>query len=271
MFNEFENMNSGSDNYSERDRLEIDDKGKKLGDKKQQKREQQMNDFNSNPRRGFGGGRGSGFGGGNRGGGSFLWGLIILLIVGGLIYVPIAAKNGTLPKPLRSLLNNDAQSNADNFMNDVQKFKKDSDKKFNSRGENYEEDSKPTFYDTNPLYDQKLIGEQSDLEYMVIVYTGDNELDKPFIDWVQTYEKETPKKDRFKIYRINMELAVDNYYVQDAISDDNYNLNYVPLLMIFHTPDKHKRLLDSIVKDPNQLEKVPDYLDGLMKEDNANR
>lgn len=272
--NPFGDMNSNNnDGYSERERLEIDNDGKKLGQKKQEKREEQMNNYSSNSRgrsRGFG--KGGGFRGGSGGGGSsFLAILVALAIIGGLIYIPISAKNGTLPKPLRSFLNMDAQANADKFLNDVQKFKKETDKKFEHMGDpDYEEKVKPHFYDVNPLFNGDYITNQVDMEYFVFVYTGDKELDQPFIDWIETYEAENPK-NAYKIYRISLDLALDNPEIESALTNEDYSLDLVPLLTIHHTPVKNQKTLDSVIKDSKHLEKVIPYMDKLMEESNDNR
>lgn len=276
MFDDFGNMNSNPNNnndsgFSERDRLEIDSSGKKRGKQLQNKRQEQMEQFQNNSKRGmFGGNRGSG---GFKGqGGSWLSVIVAIAIIAGLIYLPISYKNGTLPNPLRSLLNNDPQANADKFMNDVQKFKKDGDIAYENRwSDDYDEATAKSFYDVNPLYNSDYMGNQVDAEYVVMVYTGNEELDKPFIDWIENYEKNTDKKTMYKIYRIPFELAQDNFYVQEATEDENYNITEKPLFMIYHSPSKDKKVLDSIIDDSSHLDKFLDYMKELVDTDNANR
>lgn len=276
MFDDFGNMNSNPNNnndsgFSERDRLEIDSSGNKRGKQLQNKRQEQMEQFQNNSKRGmFGGNRGSG---GFKGqGGSWLSVIVAIAIIAGLIYLPISYKNGTLPNPLRSLLNNDPQANADKFMNDVQKFKKDGDIAYENRwSDDYDEATAKSFYDVNPLYNSDYMGNQVDAEYVVMVYTGNEELDKPFIDWIDNYEKNTDKKTMYKIYRIPFELAQDNFYVQEATEDENYNITEKPLFMIYHSPSKDKKVLDSIIDDSSHLDKFLDYMKELVDTDNANR
>lgn len=276
MFDDFGNMNSNPNNnndsgFSERDRLEIDSSGNKRGKQLQNKRQEQMEQFQNNSKRGmFGGNRGSG---GFKGqGGSWLSVIVAVAIIAGLIYLPISYKNGTLPNPLRSLLNNDPQANADKFMNDVQKFKKDGDIAYENRwSDDYDEATAKSFYDVNPLYNSDYMGNQVDAEYVVMVYTGNEELDKPFIDWIENYEKNTDKKTMYKIYRIPFELAQDNFYVQEATEDENYNITEKPLFMIYHSPSKDKKVLDSIIDDSSHLDKFLDYMKELVDTDNANR
>lgn len=276
MFDDFGNMNSNPNNnndsgFSERDRLEIDSSGNKRGKQLQNKRQEQMEQFQNNSKRGmFGGNRGSG---GFKGqGGSWLSVIVAISIIAGLIYLPISYKNGTLPNPLRSLLNNDPQANADKFMNDVQKFKKDGDIAYENRwSDDYDEATAKSFYDVNPLYNSNYMGNQVDAEYVVMVYTGNEELDKPFIDWIENYEKNTDKKTMYKIYRIPFELAQDNFYVQEATEDENYNITEKPLFMIYHSPSKDKKVLDSIIDDSSHLDKFLDYMKELVDTDNANR
>lgn len=276
MFDDFGNMNSNPNNnndsgFSERDRLEIDSSGNKRGKQLQNKRQEQMEQFQNNSKRGmFGGNRGSG---GFKGqGGSWLSVIVAIAIIAGLIYLPISYKNGTLPNPLRSLLNNDPQANADKFMNDVQKFKKDGDIAYENRwSDDYDEATAKSFYDVNPLYNSDYMGNQVDAEYVVMVYTGNEELDKPFIDWIENYEKNTDKKTMYKIYRIPFELAQDNFYVQEATEDENYNITEKPLFMIYHSPSKDKKVLDSIIDDSSHLDKFLDYMKELVDTDNANR
>ena len=276
MFDDFGNMNSNPNNnndsgFSERERLEIDSSGNKRGKQLQNKRQEQMEQFQNNSKRGmFGGNRGSG---GFKGqGGSWLSVIVAIAIIAGLIYLPISYKNGTLPNPLRSLLNNDPQANADKFMNDVQKFKKDGDTAYENRwSDDYDEATTKSFYDVNPLYNSDYMGNQVDAEYVVMVYTGNEELDKPFIDWIENYEKNTDKKTMYKIYRIPFELAQDNFYVQEATEDENYNITEKPLFMIYHSPSKDKKVLDSIIDDSSHLDKFLDYMKELVDTDNANR
>lgn len=277
MFNDdFNNMNSNPENgYSERDRLEINQSGDKRGKQQSDKRQEQRDKYNQqmNGRGGrfnkFGRNRGNG---GGRGGGSWLGVFLALCVVGGLIYLPIAYKNGTLPNPLRSLVGAKPQDNADKFLNDVQKFKKEGDKAYENRwSEDYEENTKKTFYDVNPLFNADYMGGQVEPEYVVMVYTGNDELDKPFIDWIEKYEKETPKKDRYKIYRISFELAQENMYVQEAVTDKDYNITEKPLFMIYNTPEKNKKVLDSIIAEKNHLDNVVQYMDDMVSRANANR
>lgn len=274
MFDDFNNMQSNPNNdsgYSERDRLEIDSDGKKRGEKLQNKRQEKLEQFQNNKRGIFS--RNSGYGGfKGRDGGSWLSVFLAIAIVVGLIYLPVSYKNGTLPNPLRSLLNNDPQANADKFMNDIQKFKKEGDKAYENRwSDDYDEKTAKSFYDVNPLYNADYMGNQVDAEYVVMVYTGDDTLDKPFIDWIENYEKTTDKKTMYKIYRIPFELAQENYYVKEAVEDDNYNITVKPLFMIYHSPTKDKKVLDSIIDDSSQLDKFPEYMKELVSKDNSNR
>lgn len=276
MFDDFGNMNSNPNNnndsgFSERDRLEIDSGGNKRGKQLQNKRQEQMEQFQNNSKRGmFGGNRGSGSFKGR--GGSWLSVIVAIAIIAGLIYLPISYKNGTLPNPLRSLLNNDPQANADKFMNDVQKFKKEGDIAYENKwSDDYDEATAKSFYDVNPLYNSDYMGNQVDAEYIVMVYTGNEELDRPFIDWIENYEKNTDKKTMYKIYRIPFELAQDNFYVQEATEDENYNITEKPLFMIYHSPSKDKKVLDSIIDDSSHLDKFLDYMKELVDKDNSNR
>lgn len=275
MFDDFNNMSSNPNNdsgYSERDRLEIDSDGKKRGKKLQDKRQEQMEQFQNNNKRGIFS-RNKGYGGlKGEGGGSWLSVFVAIALIVGLIYLPISYKNGTLPNPLRSLLNNNPQANVDKFMNDVQKFKKEGDKAYENRwSDNYDKATAKSFYDVNPLYNSDYMGNQVDAEYVVMVYTGDESLDKPFIDWIENYEKTTDKKKMYKIYRIPFELAQENYYVQEAVEDDNYNITVKPLFMIYHSPTKDKKVLDSIIDDSSHLDKFPEYMKKLVAKDNSNR
>lgn len=99
MFDDFNNMNSNPNNdsgYSERDRLEIDSDGKKRGKKLQDKRQEQMEQFQNNNKRGMFSRTGGSGGFKGRGGGSWLSVFIAIAIVAGLIYLPISYKNEVL-------------------------------------------------------------------------------------------------------------------------------------------------------------------------------
>lgn len=260
---DFNNFNSNPENnHSEREKLEIDSDGKTLGQAKDNKRKESLNNINSNSR--FGGGKGYNNQGGS--GGSWWKVLMGLIVVGIVIYIPIASSSGSLPNKFRNLFGANAQENTNNFINEIQVFKKESDKAFNKLDSDSTTSNTSTtqdFYDTNALYDSSYISTQVDRDYLVFVYTGNKDQDEAYIKWIKNYEK--TEKDGFKIYRISYELAISDYYVQEAVSDENYNLTEEPLLMIYYTKSKNKKVLDSIIKNSDQLAKVPDYLEGLVK------
>lgn len=273
MFNDF-NSNNPDSGFSERDRLEIDSDGKKRGTKAQEKRAEKFNNLSSNNQKKgrFSNRNNKNSFNNNNQGSSWLSIILILGVVGVLIYVPISFKSGTLPNPIRALVSGNAQENADNFFNSIQIFKKKGDKVANNKANNtIESILEDSFYDTNPLYEAKYMGGQVDPEYVVMVYTGDDTLDKPFIDWIEKYEKETPKSKRYKIYRINLGIAIDDMYVEEALIDENYNIIEKPLFMIYNTPEKNKKVLDSIIDNPQHLDKFVEYMDGIVKEANENK
>lgn len=259
MFDDFNSQQNS--NISERDRLEIDNNGKKRGESQQEKR---MENMRSNP---YGNNNSSKNRGlrGNSGGSRWYSFVIIFAIVGVLIYLPIAYSNGTLANPLRSIVSGTAKENTDSFFNSIMKFKKEGDIAYENKwSDSYDEATEKTFYDVNPLFMSEYLFTQVEPEYAVIVYTGDDDLDAPFIEWIEKYEAETSKSKLFKIYRMPLDIAVEDMYVEEALTDENYNIIENPLVLIFNTPTKGKKVLDSIITNPEHLSKFPEYMQGLL-------
>lgn len=274
----FSNMSSNDNNLgqgsSERDRLDIDSQGLSKAERDNKRKQEQQQQYETSNKKGFG--RNRGLGRGNNNGpkerGILATIIIIAIIVGTIIYLPMAYASGSLAGPLRSIFAS-PEENRDNFFGAIL----DMDKTVSDLDKDPIEVEETSVYDTNNLHMERFLKTQVDPEYMVYIYTGDYELDAPFNEWVTSYEtKESEsvessdeteeakyEKGKYKIYRLNISEITESADVLDYVED-------TPMLLIYNTPVKGAKLLDSVVKDDTQLDKVPDYMDKMVEEANAN-
>lgn len=257
----------GSAPHNDRDRLEINSDGVSKGELKDSKRIEKEAEWEQNNKRGLFGRRRNPQGGrfSGRGRERSLLGVIIslVLIVGTVIYIPIAYKEGSLIKPLRSLFATPEQ-NKNAFYNSVFKVKDDVSKTAMTDSEK-EANAIDPFYEKNLIYEEDYIREQVDPEYMVFLSTGVEKTDKPFIKWIKDYESAKGSKfNNFKVYRYKLE----------NLGEDGELANYYdskPMIAIYNTPFQNRRELDSVVKDPKMLGEIPAYMEKMMAESNNNR
>lgn len=276
----FSNMSSNDDNLgrgsSERDRLDIDSQGLSKAEKDNKRRQEQQQQYDAQNKKGFG--KNKGFrSGGNGGNGPkersiFATVIIIAIIVGTIIYLPMAYASGSLSSPLRSIFAS-PEENRDNFFGAIL----DMDKTVTDLDKDPIEVEETSIYDKNDLHMESFLKTQVDPEYMVYIYTGDYELDAPFNDWITSYEtkdsetvdssddSKTPKYEngKYKIYRLNISEITESVDVLDYVEG-------TPMVLIYNTPVKGAKLLDSVVKDAAMLDSVPDYMDKMVEEANAN-
>ena len=253
--NDFNNMSSQPQN--ERERLEIDSTGQTYGEKTSKKRQEQKEKFDKNQR---GSGRFSDRG---RSQGSLLGAIIgIVLILGIALYLPYGYVTGTLPAPLRSIFASPTE-NKDSLLNSILKM----DKTVTELDKDKEERNETSFYDRNFLFQDQFIGTQVEPEYLVYVYTEDDEMNKPFIDWITHYESDAESEDyplgKYKIYRIKSDMVGLDHEV-------SWYFNNKPMMLIYNTPEKGVKELDSVVEDPTMLDDIPHYMDVMVEEANAN-
>lgn len=272
----FSNMNSSGNNLgqgsSERDRLDIDSQGLSKSERDNKRKQEQQQQYESQNKKGFGKGKNRGYNSGPKERGIFSTIIIIAIIVGIVIYLPMAYSSGSLAGPFRSLFAS-PEENRDNFFGAIL----DMDKTVNDLDADPVELEETSIYDKNNLHMESFLKTQVDPEYMVYIYTGDYELDAPFNEWITDYEtkdtetedssndpkKEGYEKGKYKIYRLNTSELLENFEVLDY-SDGT------PMILIYNTPVKGEKMLDSVVKDASLLDTVPPYMDKMVEEANAN-
>lgn len=275
----FSNMNSSSDNNlgrgsSERDRLDIDSQGMSKAERDNKKRQEEQQRYGEQNKKGFGRLKSNGRGTGPKERGLFMSILIIAVIVGLVIYLPKAYTSGSLSSPLRSIFASPEQ-NKDNFFGAIL----DMDKTVNDLDEDPAVLEETIIYDKNNLHMESFLRTQVEPEYMVYIYTGNYELDEPYNEWITNYEtKDSNTKSetedssdskkyetgKYKIYRLSMGDLAEDFEVLDYIEDGE------PMILIYNTPVKGTKLLDSVVKDPTLLDSIPDYMDKMVEQANEN-
>ena len=289
MFNDnqdpFSNMSSTPDNMgkgtSRREQLGIDENGNSEQKLKEERYSNQQQQKQSKFGRGsFGSGRGGGNGNGPKEHSLIFTLVVIALVVGIAIYLPSAYRAGSLTGPFRSLFAS-PQENMDSFMVGILQ----TDKTISDLDKTEVEIEETAIYDRNNIFQSQFLDSQVEPEYMVYIYTGDEEMDAPFDKWVADYESNTPKEsesveseedsetegseetptrsNHYKIYRLNL----------SQIEFDSEVFEYVdnkPMMLIYNTPTRGVKSLDSVVKEPTQLDEIPTYMDKMVEEANVN-
>lgn len=257
----FSNMSSNTDNNighgtSERDRLDIDSQGKSKSERDKEKQQQYEQQNGSSGRGRFNRQRNN-----NGGRGVIATVLIIAVIVGTLIYLPMAYRSGSLSSPFRSLFAS-PEENLDSFFVSILQM----DKTVNDLEKTPDERRETQYYDTNNIFMGQFLGTQVEPEYMVYIYTGNEDKDEPFTEWVSNYESgNVPEgmNTTYKIYRLNISQIEVGTEAFDYVENE-------PMMFIYNTPFRDSKMLDSVVRNPSQLDDIPAYMDRLVEEANEN-
>lgn len=269
----FSNMNSTPENLgrgvSRREQLDIDSDGKNLG----QKREEKYQNNNNNQKSKFRKDKGYRH---KPEGHSLLFTIIVIVTVVGLaVYLPSAYRAGSLSSPIRSLFAS-PEENLDSFFVSILQ----TDKTISDLDKPEIEKEATQVYDKNNIFQSEYLNTQVEPEYMVYIYTGIEELDAPFDKWVTEYEatepkateketeesddeESTPVNNKYKIYRLNLEQVEVTSEVFDYAETK-------PMMLIYNTPFRGEKVLDSVVKDPEQLDTIPTYMDEMVMKANEN-
>lgn len=244
---DFNNFNSGG---SSRDRLEITDSGKSRGEEREEKRKQKMS-------RNFGhsgSSRGKSFGSSD-GGGKKVFGTIIFWCFVLFVMFSLNLKYNWVEfksTPLKM----SQQEGLNSMLDSAKDLKEQKDVVAGV------EKDLPDIYKKNNIHDGASAFSQTDDEYLIYVYSGDETLDKEFNRFVRTYEKDV------KIYR----LGLDKSTVEFSFDDEKYlNNKYKPHFILIDRLGTDEQIeegyyfednLGSIIEDVNKLKQRQKILDG---------
>lgn len=248
---DFNNFNSGfNSSGSSRDRLEITDSGKSRGEEKEEKRKERMarNFGHSSSSRGRS--FGSGDGRGKKVIGTIIFWCFVLFVLFSLNlkynWIDLSAT------PLKL-----SQQEGLNSMLDSAKDLKE--QKDVVAGVDKE---LPDIYKKNNIHDGASAFSQTEDEYLIYVYSGDENLDKEFNRFIKIYEKDV------KIYR----LGLNESRVEFSFNDNKYLENkYKPHFILIDRLDADEQVeegyyfednLGSVIEDVNKLKQRQKIIDG---------
>ena len=170
---------------------------------------------------------------------------VVILMVGGLVRAPSAESIGNL---FRTWNSTNEQGLAQIF-NSVQELEDINKNLGMERG----------LHERDRLYHDSYIIEMVDKEYLVYVFTGDDEKDIKFDLWVEENE------EKVQIFRIHIEDVTTNVEILSYIEEDTE-----PMMLVYNEVERGKKELEGVIKDPLLLDEARDYVTGLIDEKLAN-
>lgn len=263
---DFNNNNFfGNGGESRRDQLEIGNDGKTTAERKQERYEEQQRNFTemgnnsgfndtggnrffNKFRRGKNGQRYQNTGKGSNKAFDTILGLVLISVP---IVLVVLLFTGNLNGVLRSAFSSPEQ-NLTAFNQGVYNVQ-------NSLHDSYLTDAEQeqlAFYRKNEISRVDYIDMQTYPEYLVFVYSDSEEKNKPFVDFILEAEA---NKFPVPIFRISAEETV-NYFVTDTIGENE------PALLIYRN-NTGENTYDSAVNDPALFNKLEEYVNNLIKED----
>lgn len=212
---------------SVRDKYERDDEGKTKGsnDKKVKKEKKKWFGRKKDDKGNNGGGGGS----------NILVGIVVILIIFFLV-------KGTDMFNWRTW----DSTIFENFSLIENSLEKTSHK--NKSGE-YEDD----FYDEKRIYNDNLVRDQVDKEYVVYMYTSDEEKNKPYDEWVKG----------------NDDVVIYKLHEGDVDTDKElreYKEKGQPMFVLYNEVERGKKEIDGVIKDPDLFDKIPERINEIIQE-----
>lgn len=256
-------MDFGGGRQNRRDELEIGSDGKTTAENKRRRQQEQQRDMQDmqsgksfgRSKRGLKGRFARDRGRNNRGSessGGCLTQLAGLALVAVPIVIVVMLFTGNLKGVWRSAFSSSEQNLA-SFYQGV--FNTEQAAKDSLLTEAEQEEV--SFYRKNMISSTQLIDKQVYPEYIVFIYSDDEEKNKPYVDYIE--EAELRKDYPVPIYRISADKTED-YFVTDSLGVNE------PGLAIYrnNTGDVE---YDSVIGDPKHLGKLEDYVKELLAED----
>lgn len=225
-------MYNNSGRISERERLERDADGNFRGELKNT-----PNDRN-------GGFNGSNRGSGGNGGGNgkkIIFSLAILVI---LVIFGLSGDGGFGFGNLVRTFNSTPEENLNAMFTSIKKAEADNER----NGRPYD------IYDYNNLYGDEAVQKLVDKEYVVYVYSNNEEKNQPFNEWVEENQNDVP------VYRLSSEDVFSNHEVIEYLEDDT------PMLLVYNEVEREKKELEGVIKDPELLGEVLPYINNIIAE-----
>ncbi|MCY8636584.1 hypothetical protein MOD96_02045 [Bacillus sp. S17B2] len=220
--------NGRGNNVSDRDRLELDDRGRTRQDNTG--RQQNHSGVHNYSR-----------GSGKSGSGKLKLALFILM-VGGILYIFNMSGKLDLKSFLRTF-NSTPEENMAAMTRGIEHL---------DRANKRDGDPEDPVYDKNNIYSDKDILKMVDKEYIVYVYTRNIEVDKKFNSWVKNNQDDIP------VYKLDINSVEYNGEIRKYIDGDK------PMLLIFNEVTREEKVLDSVVKDPSLLKNVKLHIQKLI-------
>lgn len=109
--------------------------------------------------------------------------------------------------------------------------------------------------DRDRLYHDTYIEEMVAKEYLVYVFTGDEEKDKEFTDWV------AENHDTVQVFKIKSDLIENNLEVLSYIEDGGDE----PMVLIYNEVERGKKNLEGVIKDPELLDEAKEYIHKIIE------
>lgn len=217
-------MRKDGDRVTDRDRLERDESGRTLGEVKREGRESKGKKEKTK--------RGT------------TKRNIFLIVVLAITVLMVMGLRGTTD--MRELFREWSMTNEQGLaevFNSVQELE-DMNRRFGEhRGE----------LDRGRLYHDAYITEQVAKEYLVYVYTGDEEKDRKFTEWFKTHRGEVP------IYPIHIDAITTNKEVKSYIKSRE------PMVLIYNELERGKKDLEGVIKDAQLLDESIQYIQRIKE------
>lgn len=221
---------SDMDRVSDRDRLERDEQGVIRGEQER-------------------GGNKRGSNGNKRGpDGNKFRNIILVVAILGIVFLMVKGLGGSKDYKgwFRTWSSTNEQGIASIF-NSVQELEDMNERLGEERG----------LHDRDRLYHDSYIEEMVAKEYLVYVFTEDEEKDKEFDRWVEE------NQESVQIFRIAVEDVTTNMEIQSYINEEDEDM---PMVLVYNEVARGEKELEGVIKDVTLLDETKDYINDLIDE-----
>lgn len=254
---DFDNWGSDYNQPSRRDLLEIDSGGKTTSEHKKERRKKQQERFNEYQKGQY---RGSTegwrrwvpqrLGHGRQSEGTWLGFIVAILIIAGLIWLVWASMNGQLRGPLRSF--NSSQTANQNALTNAFLDLEEQNKNVSRDLPEWMD-----VYNKNRIHDVNTIHLQVYPEYIIYVYTANQDADRAFNEFVNDWETD---RSNIPIYRVKYQDIGGEHYLKDILTTAQ------PAFIFFKGTNEGVSKYDSMMLDPKYFNEIKPYTEVLIND-----
>lgn len=169
--------------------------------------------------------------------------LVVFVLVGFLLYMFMADGGISLNKVKRTF-NSTPEENLETLVISMKDMEK-----INKNGGNTLSD----IYDKNNLYQDDSAYRLVDKEYIIYVYTGNQDTDAKFNKWVVN------NQGKYPVYKLDRASVISQMDMIEYTRDTK-----TPMLFIFNEVDRGYKVIEEVITSPKDLTKVEGIMNRLV-------